>query len=96
MSNILEFIAGTDPQLASSRFVASAARTATSGQVAITFTAQPGKTYVVRYKDEITDSAWTALEQLPAGSQVNEITVTDTPPAGGRKRFYQVATPAQP
>ena len=94
--NFYEFIAGTDPQLASSKFVASATRTAIAGQIAINFTAQPGKTYSVRYKDAITDPQWTTLEQIEAVEVITNTTVTDTPPAGAGKRFYQVATPGLP
>ena len=93
-SNKAEYLAGTNPQLPGSRLAANVAATVTPGQFAVTFTALAGKTYTVRFKDDLSAATWTTLQQITAQASDTVITVNDTP--GVPKRFYQVITPQQP
>ncbi|MEK0448809.1 MAG: Inner spore coat protein [Verrucomicrobiota bacterium] len=93
-SNKAEFLAGTNPQLPGSRLTAVVAATGTPGQFGISFTAIAGKTYTVRYKDDLSAATWTNLQQISAQPSDTLMTVNDTP--GVPKRFYQVVTPQQP
>jgi hypothetical protein len=69
------------------------AKTVTPGQYAITFTAIAGKTYTVRYKDDMSSATWTTLQQVSAQVSDTVMTINDTP--GVPKRFYQIVTPQQ-
>ena len=93
-TNKAEFLAGTNPQLPGSRLSATVTATITPGQFAITFTAIAGKTYTVRYKDDLLAATWTTLQQISAQTSDTVMTVNNTP--GVPKRFYQVITPQQP
>ncbi len=93
-SNKSEYLAGTNPQLPGSKLAASVAKTVTPGQYAITFIAVAGKTYTVRYKDDLLAATWTTLQQVSAPASDTVTTINDTP--GVPKRFYQVVTPQQP
>ena len=93
-SNKAEYLAGTNPQLPGSKLAASVAKTVTPGQYAITFTAIAGKSYTVRYKDDLLAATWTTLQQVSAPASDTVTTINDTPSVP--KRFYQVVTPQQP
>ena len=93
-TNKAEYLAGTNPQLPGSKLAASVAKTVTPGQYAITFTAIAGKSYTVRYKDDLLAATWTTLQQVSAPASDTVTTINDTP--GVPKRFYQVVTPQQP
>lgn len=95
LNNLQEYMAGTDPQHPGSRLAAAITDDTIPGQFAIHFTAVAGKTYSVRYKTALTDPTWTALAHIPASGSTLPMTVTDTPPLGAGKRFYQVVTPSQ-
>lgn len=73
---------------------ASVAKTVTPGQYAITLTAIAGKSYTVRYKDDLLAATWTTLQQVNAPASDTVTTINDTP--GVAKRFCQVVTPQQP
>ncbi len=95
-SNAQEYTAGTSPQDANSRFTASTTTTANVGEYAVTFTAVAGKSYTVRYKDDLAAATWTVLQHFPVQATGGPLTATDTPPANAPQRFYQVVTPQQP
>ncbi|MEO8353361.1 MAG: hypothetical protein ABI680_16655, partial [Chthoniobacteraceae bacterium] len=95
-TNVREYVADTDPRDPNSRLTASATAAPTPGTIAITFNAVAGKSYTVRYKDDLTAAVWTVLQQFPVQSSTGPQTVLDTPPAGARQRFYHVVTPRQP
>jgi len=93
-SNAAEYTAGTDPQNPGSRLAAAITKTAVPGQYAITFTANAGHTYTVRYKTDLSSSTWIKLQDIAAPSSPTVTTVHDTP--GSARRFYQVISPARP
>ncbi len=95
-TNAQEFAAGTNPQDPASAFTAAATATTTPGEFAVTFNAVAGKSYTVRYKDDITAATWTVLQHFPVQTVSGPLTVLDVPPTLTVRRFYQVATPQQP
>ncbi len=95
-SNAQEYTAGTNPQDPNSRFIATATTTPTPGEYTITFNAAAGKSYTVRYKDDLTAATWTVLQQFATQPASGILSALDTPPDGTTKRFYQVVTPQQP
>ena len=73
-----------------SAFTAAASTTSTPGEFAVTFNAVAGKSYTVRYKDDVTAATWTVLRHFPVQTVSAPITMLDTPPALTVKGFYQV------
>lgn len=95
-TNIQEFRSGTDPRSRSSRLAAQVTPAAPAGQFSLSFDAIPGRSYTARYKNSLTDPTWQPLSQIPPSTSGTIRTVTDTPPPGTPRRFYQIVTPAQP
>ena len=95
-TNAQEFAAGTNPQDPASAFTATTTATPTPGEFAVTFNAVAGKSYTVRYKDDINAATWTLLQHFPVQTVSGPLTVLDTPPVGTARRLYQIATPQQP
>nr|MDQ2658795.1 M36 family metallopeptidase [Verrucomicrobiota bacterium] len=93
LSNYDEYIAGTDPQVASSVLrVNSETRNSANGQVTITFQSVNGKHYQVQYNPDITNPlGWNTLLSFSDVTGTGApISITDTSSTGQMKRFYRV------
>ncbi len=95
-NNKAEYLAGTNPQSGASRLAASLVSTVTPGQFAVRFTAVAGKTYTVRYKNDLAAATWTKLIDVPAQGADTVLDAADPGSIGQPRRFYQVVTPQQP
>ncbi|MBN1670796.1 MAG: right-handed parallel beta-helix repeat-containing protein [Kiritimatiellae bacterium] len=87
MDNEGEYVAGTDPWDAASRFEVSGVRVQ-DGKPAFQFPAAPGRFYDVLYKDDLLDTNdWLALtNDLPGSAGLMEW----TDPLPATQRFYKV------
>jgi hypothetical protein len=83
MSNAAELVAGTNPQSASSNFVASASRPS-SNSVTVTWTPVAGRTYKVQATDNLASGAWNNLATGQTSGSYTENSVSST------ARFYRV------
>jgi hypothetical protein len=95
MTNLQEYLAGTDPQSAASvlRIVA----TLSPGQVNLSFTAVSGRTYTILHCATMpSGGAWLKLVDVPAQGGTGPVVVPDGSVVGGAQRFYRIVTPAQP
>ena len=92
-SNAAEFVAGTDPRDPTSVFRIGSVEKSEGG-IHISFTAQPGRTYTVQFRDDLATGAWLKFADIPAQPAAGTVTVTD--PAAPAARFYRVVAPAQP
>jgi hypothetical protein len=92
-TNLAEYIAGTDPRDGASSFRVDAA-VRIPGGVRITFTAQPGKTYTVQYRQNLTGGNWLKLADVPSQPSEQPVNVDDHSVVDVM-RFYRVVTPAQ-
>jgi len=90
-TNYQEYLAGTDPQDATSYLRVSVDL---SGGVFIRFIARPGKTYTVNFKDSLNEPVWRKLADVIAQSSDHTETVSD--PSGSPARYYRLVTPRQP
>jgi hypothetical protein len=64
--------------------------------VTLRFTAAPGKSYSLLYRDSLDDPAgWRKLADVPERDCVCPVEITDAQ-SPSRARFYQVVTPARP
>ena len=97
-TNLVEFVAGTDPRDPASRFTLAIDR-AGGTAYRLRFTAQPNRTYTVQYHPDLGGGAWQAIPggDVPAqrGGGARVLELTDTPPPGPRG-FYRVVCPRQP
>lgn len=93
MTNLEEYLAGTDPTLASSR-LAMVISPPVGGAVTLQFDAVSNKSYSVLYRTSLSTGAWTLLQNYPAvlTNRLIVLATNVTDPA----RFFQVVTPQGP
>lgn len=93
LTNLEEYLAGTDPQLAASRLAISAVDL-NDAETLIRFAAVAGKTYTVVFTDSLAAGAWQRLADVAAQPATGEVTVRD--PGRQTTRFYRLVTPRMP
>lgn len=93
MTNLQEYLAGTDP-----RDPASALRLimATDTSVELSFTAAADRSYTVEYSDSLAPTDWQRLADIPALSSPPTRTVQIPDPTPNSTRYYRVRTPRLP
>ncbi len=92
MTNLAEYLAGTDPQVAASRLWLQSLPT--TGGIAFSFEAVAGKGYTVQSRTSLGTGVWLHLVDFPAVPSNHTVQVTNNllDPA----RFYRVTTPIVP
>jgi hypothetical protein len=93
VSNLNEFLSGTDPRDGTSalRLVVAGV---SSGGVRLAFQTQAGRAYVAEYSDDVSSASWTTLTLVPAAAATGEVVITDATPVTERPtRFYRIAAP---
>ena len=91
MTNLAEFLAGTDPSDPSSYLKIN--QSITPGAATVNFGAISNRTYTVRYTDALPPS-WQKLADIASRPSNRAEILLD--PGWSAKRFYQVVTPRQP
>ena len=94
MSNLEEYIAGTNPQDAEG-YLRVDNITADLGLRTLRFAAVSNKTYSVLFRNVLNTSLWSKLTDVTARSTNRVVTVTDSNPDGSG-RYYRLVTPQQP
>jgi hypothetical protein len=94
LTNIEEFIAGTNPILDTSVLAIEEITLAAGGTVELRFMAMAGKSYSVQYAEEPAPLEWRNLRTVEAPAASGIVVVGDLSPSAGR--FYRLVTPAQP
>jgi len=89
MTNLQEYIAGTDPWDSDSYLKVDQINATGTLQ----FTARAGRTYTILFQDGLNTGPWTRLSNIPAGN-LRIVTVLDPNPGGNR--FYRLVTPGRP
>jgi hypothetical protein len=92
-TNLSEFLSGTDPRNAASRFGISSILPVGSDGVRLSFTAQAGKTYAIQFRESLTTGDWQELIDVPAEGSARLYSLTDSLPPGTRTRFYRLVIP---
>lgn len=88
-SNHDEYLAGTSPTNNSSVFRAFVLSSLSTGQTRVIWNSTPGRRYLVQFKNEVTDPAWTDLSPpIDAAAQQSSLLDPSAPPS--RHRFYRV------
>ena len=93
MSNLAEFLSGTDPQTATSVLRLELLSVDPNGPI-LRFIAQADRAYSIQLSDSLSPSAWRALADISAEPTMREIAVIDSvsPLAERPARFYRVVT----
>ena len=99
LSNLQEFISGTDPTLAASALRLKPMSVVLAGDflnVVLGFEARSNKTYTVVHRPAVESAAWTSLINVSSAPTNRFMTVTDIVPANAPTRFYRLASPKLP
>lgn len=94
-TNLQEYIAGTNPQSASSRLRIDSVLSVAGG-AQIRFTAAAGRTYSILYRDSLATGAWATLSDILAPAVTQTVSVTDSAPLSQSQRYYRIVAPAVP
>jgi len=94
LSNLQEYLAGTDP-LDSSSYLRLDAVNSPNG-VRLTFRAVAGRSYRIQFRDELGAGQWNGLTNIAAQARDNTVAIPDALPVGVGGRFYRLATPQVP
>ena len=94
MSNLAEFIAGTDPSDPASFLKIE--QSTVPGTATLRFGARPGKTYTLQYADALPagPTGWFRLADFASRTNARVETIQD--PNWSTNRFYRVTTPGKP
>jgi hypothetical protein len=99
LSNLAEFIAGTNPRLAADTLrlkPISVTRAGTNMLTLLEFEARSNKTYTVSYSSAMAGPVWTRLSNVIAAPTNRVMSVNDGWPASVGQRFYRLASPKLP
>ena len=88
-----EFVAGTDPQSATSVLRAESTVLA-DGTIRLSLPVVAGKTYRVEMSSSLTPESWELLTTLPVQPATTTITLDDPKVTGVNRKFYRAVTPA--
>ena len=95
MTNLQEYLSGTDPRDALS-YLRIESIGAAGAATRIRFNAVAGKTYTVQYRDQVDLGRWSKLTDVPAQPSTGEIEMMDPVAATNVTRFYRLVTPQLP
>lgn len=95
LTNLQEYLAGTDPTDPASRLELQVLAALDSGAVILHFHAVPGRSYSLLGSDDGPGGPWFKLQDLPPGSESRVCWLTNTL-LGSSSRFFRLTTPAQP
>jgi hypothetical protein len=94
LTNLQEYLSGTNPRDASSRLQFDAV-SALAGTVTLRFTAVANLSYTIQYRDDLATGGWQKLTNVLASPSTRAAEVPD--PAGGvGERCYRLVTPEIP
>jgi hypothetical protein len=96
MSNLQEYLTGTDPLDPQSCLRLFAPVLSGAGKLQFSFVAVAGVGYTVQYSEALASGVWHRLADLPPDTTTRVATVEDTDSANSFGRFYRVVTPIQP
>ena len=90
MTNLQEFLAGTNPTDAASRLTATLSRPSAAAPFTLAWPSVPGKTYTLLYQAAL-GGAWQTLTTVPAAvAPATSTSYSDATSAGLTQRFYKV------
>jgi len=94
LTNLEEYLAGTDPQDAGS-FLAFSSVTVSGVTVSLNFIRVADRSYTIQFADTPT-GPWQKLTDVAAAPTTGTVSIPDTSATTNTARFYQLVTPALP
>jgi hypothetical protein len=95
MTNLQEYLAGTNPKQVGSALRLAA--TLNGGVTELRFTAVAGKTYTLLYSTTLPGTgSWQRFADVPPQASTQTVVIPDASVSGGTQRFYRIVTPAIP
>ena len=94
ITNLEEFLAGTDPSDPASLLLLAASRHPETGALLLTFTAAAGRSYTIFYTEQLPSGQWDRLLNIEAAPETSIIELQEPPAQNAR--FYRIVTPLQP
>ena len=94
-TNLQEFLAGTDPRNPASRLFLTISKPASGPGKALSFAAQPYKSYTIQYKNALSAATWTKLTDIEMSASSQSVQFTDTTVGANTMRIYRAITPKQ-
>jgi hypothetical protein len=95
LTNLQEYISGTEPRNAES-FLRVESIIGTGTSTKIQFIAVSGKTYTVVYRSQVDSGLWQKLADVPAPATTGLVEVTDSEAGAAGRRFYRLVTSPMP
>lgn len=92
MSNLAEYIAGTNPNDSTSKLKIASIVLDSNKIVRIEFESVAGKQYLIEYKTNLNSGLWNIVTNLTANS-TNKISIIDNTVDNIRQRFYRIVIP---
>ena len=89
-SNLVEYHAGTDPTDIKSLFKAYATETNEANQFSLNWFSVPGRSYTVQYVEKMSEEWQNLQEGIPASTNGNSTTFTDSSLEGKSQRYYRI------
>jgi hypothetical protein len=86
MSNLQEYLAGTNPTNAASVFRLQLSAQASANSVTMSWPEVPGRSYQIQYKSSLTNAAWQVLSSPWVVGTTGSYTASSSPPGG----YYRV------
>jgi hypothetical protein len=91
MTNLQEYLAGTDPHSAQSLL---RIELVSAGPAVLRFTAAADRSYTIEYSDSLQPGVWNSFIDITAEPVSHVVQVTDATP--NSHRFYRLRTPQRP
>ncbi len=93
LTNLQEYLAGTDPTDSNSVLKLTATYTREATSLVLGFASVSNKSYSLLYRDPAAGSNWTSFWSLDPSSTNHAVLVTNQVPSPIRERLYRLATP---
>ena len=90
MSNLQEYLAGTNPQSSASK-LSMAISIASANTARVQFNAVANVSYTLQHRTSLSTGSWLNLQSIPAAPSDRTVIVTNVP--GTSTRFYRVTVP---
>jgi hypothetical protein len=90
MTNLQEYLAGTDPQSAASK-LSVAISIASANAARVQFNAAANISYTLQHRTSLSTGSWLTLQSVPAAPSNRTVIITNAP--GTSTRFYRVTVP---
>jgi hypothetical protein len=96
MSNLQEYLAGTNPLDSESSLQLQLSAGVIGNGHQLQFTAVAGISYTMQYSTNLVGGTWLKLMDVPADPTTRQLILTDSGSTSAPCRFYRLVTPLQP